>query len=296
MRILVAIDGREYSLEAARFLNHLDLTQEDEIRLLHVINFVPLLHEVQDYSEVIYTIKQEVAPKILDEALEVLKPLNVSITTSIAEGDVVEEIIRASEEGECDLIVVGSKGLRGLKSILIGSVARDVVSKATLPVLVIRQKQWDIKGRLKILFATDGSEYADSTAEVLQRIPFPIDTEITILHVVQSAIHDIPERFYIEIDDRMKDVVAEIRQKEFSESSRILDRATKILSDRYSNLRPLTKVGDPSTEILSFAENTDVDIIVTGCRGHKGIRGLLGSVSRDIMRYASMSVLIVKRC
>ncbi len=296
MRILVAIDGREYSLEAARFLNHLDLTQEDEIRLLHVINFVPLLHEVQDYSEVIYTIKQEVAPKILDEALEVLKPLNVRITTSIAEGDVVEEIIRASEEGECDLIVVGSKGLRGLKSILIGSVARDVVSKATLPVLVIRQKQWDIKGRLKILFATDGSEYADSAAEVLQGIPFPTDTEITILHVVQSAIHDIPERFYIEIDDKMKDVVAEIRQKEFSESSRILDRATKILSGRYSNLRPLTKVGDPSTEILSFAENMDVDIIVTGCRGRRGIRGFLGSVSRDVMRYASMSVLIVKRC
>ena len=296
MRIMVAVDGQEHSLEAARFLNHLELTQHDEIRLLHVINFVSLLHEIQNYSEVIYTIKQEIAPKILDEAVEALKPLSARITTSVAEGETVDEIIKASVEGECDLIVVGSKGLRGFKSILIGSVARNVVSKSKLPVLVVRKKQWNIKGKLKILFATDGSEYADAAAMVLKSLPFPKDTEVTVMHVVQSAVHDIPERFYIEIDDRMKELVAEIRQKEFSESDSILDRASRILSQRYPNIRLLTKIGDPSTEILSFSENIDIDIIVTGCRGRKGIRGILGSVSRDIMRYSTSSFLIVKKC
>ena len=296
MKFLVACDGQRHSLEAARFLSRLDIGGNDEIRLLHVINFVPLLHDVEDYSEVIFNLKQEVAPKILDEAMEAVKDTGAVLSTSVLEGDTVEKILEAATQWEADLIVLGSKGLKGLKSILLGSVARNVVVKASLPVLVIRETQWEKKGKLKILFATDGSEYADSASEVLRGVPFPEDSEVTIIHVIQSAIHDIPERFYVEVEDRMKQRVAEIRQREFSEAESIIEKAQAILSGRYKDIKTVTKVGDPSTEILSFAEKMGIDIIVTGCRGLKGIKGFLGSVSRNVMRYANSSFLIAKRC
>ncbi len=296
MKFLVACDGQRHSIEAARFLTRLDITEDDEIRLLHVINFVPLLHDVEDYSEVIFNLKQEVAPKILDEVMDIVKDTPAVLSTSVLEGDTVQKILDAATEWEADLVVLGSKGLRGLKSILLGSVARNVVVKAGMPVLVVREKQWDIKDKIKILFATDGSEYADSAAEVLRGVPFPDDSEVTIIHVIQSAVHDIPERFYIEVDDRMKQRVADIRQKEFAQAERIIERTQEILGGRYKSIKTVTKVGEPSTEILSFAEKMGIDIIVTGCRGLKGIKGLMGSVSRDVMRYANSSFLIAKRC
>ncbi len=296
MKFLVACDGQRHSLEAARFLTRFNLSGSDEIRLLHVINFVPLLHEVEDYSEVIYNLKQEVAPKILDEAMEIVKETTAVLSTTVLEGETVERIIDAATEWEADLIVMGSKGLRGWKSILLGSVARNVVIKARVPVLVIRESQWHIKGPLKVLFTTDGSEYASSAAEVLRALPLPFETEVTIIHVVQSAVLDIPERLYMEIDDSVKERVAEIRQREFSTADVVIERAQEILSDRYPIIRTVTKVGDPSTEILSFADNMNSDIIVTGCRGLRGMKGLLGSVSRDVMRYAKSSFLIAKRC
>ncbi len=141
MKFLVACDGQRHSLEAARFLSRLDIGGNDEIRLLHVINFVPLLHDVEDYSEVIFNLKQEVAPKILDEAMEAVKDTGAVLSTSVLEGDTVEKILEAATQWEADLIVLGSKGLKGLKSILLGSVARNVVVKASLPVLVIRETQ-----------------------------------------------------------------------------------------------------------------------------------------------------------
>ncbi len=296
MKFLIALDGQRHSLEAARFISGLDIGEKDEVRLVHVINFVPLIHDIEDYSGVIFNIKQEIAPRILDEAVELFKDTSAVLSTSVVEGEPVEKILEVARDEEADLIVLGSKGLKGLKRILIGSVARDVVVKSTIPVLLVRESLWDVEGRLRILFATDGSEYAYSASEVLSAVPFPTDSEITLIHVIQSAVHDIPERFYIEVDDAMKVRVAEIRQKEFAHAEEILDRTERILRKRYSDIKTVTKVGEPSTEILSYADKMNPHIIVTGCRGLKGIKGLLGSVSRDVMRYASSSVLIAKRC
>jgi len=53
--------------------------------------------------------------------------------------------------------------------------------------------------------------------------------------------------------------------------------------------------GDAATEILAYAKENRVDLIVCGSRGLSEITGwLLGSVSRKLVHYAGYSVLIVK--
>jgi nucleotide-binding universal stress UspA family protein len=53
--------------------------------------------------------------------------------------------------------------------------------------------------------------------------------------------------------------------------------------------------GDAATEIIEYAKNASMDLIVVGSRGLSRIRGLLlGSVSRKLVHYAGCSVLIVK--
>ncbi|MDH4231001.1 MAG: universal stress protein, partial [Nitrospirota bacterium] len=118
----------------------------------------------------------------------------------------------------------------------------------------------------------------------------------TVLNVAWSAISDIPERLYLEIEEKVKEAVASVRSVEYKASEKILEAAVKHLQERFTYVNGLTRVGDPSIEILSMAEGLKTDIIVMGCRGLKGIKGMLGSVSRNIIRHSKCSVLIGKTC
>jgi nucleotide-binding universal stress UspA family protein len=56
----------------------------------------------------------------------------------LAEGDAVEEILRVSQEIGADLIVLGTHGRTGLERLVMGSVAEQVVRKATCPVITVK--------------------------------------------------------------------------------------------------------------------------------------------------------------
>jgi nucleotide-binding universal stress UspA family protein len=88
--------------------------------------------------------------------------------------------------------------------------------------------------------------------------------------------------------------VAGIRAREFTESEKIIEQARGYLDRRFKNIQVLTKVGYPSTEILKTGEIMEADIIAVGCRGLRGMKGIMGSVSRNILTHSTCSVLIGK--
>jgi nucleotide-binding universal stress UspA family protein len=54
--------------------------------------------------------------------------------------------------------------------------------------------------------------------------------------------------------------------------------------------------GDPADELLSLADNRDVDLIVVGSRGHGPLAGaVLGSVSQSVSQHASRTVVVAKQ-
>jgi nucleotide-binding universal stress UspA family protein len=128
----------------------------------------------------------------------------------------------------------------------------------------------------------------------LSSVPFPDDTEITILNVIATAYENIPKTFTMEINERIKKIVAITRETEFKESGKIIKKAREYLDNRFSSLEELTKIGDPSEEILNVAETINADIIAVGTSGMRGIKGMLGSVSRYILNHSRCSVFIGK--
>jgi nucleotide-binding universal stress UspA family protein len=295
MKILLATDGSEYSERAARILTYLDLSPEDEITVFHSLSWVPFLYDRESYYSTLKEIKTEIAPKILDSALDILKPLRAKISTAIVEGAAEQSIREASAESGMDLIIMVARGIKGIRSLFIGSVTKSVAMHSPIPVLVVKETSED-SGIMRIIFAADGSEYSDEAARFLSRIPFRGDTEITVLNVIWSDFSDIPERFVTEINERIKDIVAKKRSEEFSDSERIIENARKFLSKRFRTIHALTRVGDPPAEILKAAEAIKAGMIVMGCRGLSGIRGIMGSVSRNIITHSKCSVLIGKAC
>jgi nucleotide-binding universal stress UspA family protein len=66
------------------------------------------------------------------------KDPEVKLEHRLAQGDAVTEILQVANDNACDLIVMGTHGRTGLRRLLMGSVAEQVVRKASCPVLTAR--------------------------------------------------------------------------------------------------------------------------------------------------------------
>jgi len=294
MRILLATDGSEYSEEAAKLLTCLNFTPQDEITVFHAVSWIPFLYDEESYYSALKEIKKELAPKVLDSALEILGHVPANVSAAIIDGSPEEYIVDTAEESGMDMIVMGARGIKGIKTLFVGSVTRVVASRSTKPVLIARAPIGERRCGMKILVATDGSDYSLSTARFLSSLPFADDTEVSVLNVIWSKFSDIPERFTLEVNEKMKEIVADARRLEFAQSEKIIEKTREYLTKRFKHIAVLSRVGDPSAEILKTAESLDADLIAVGCRGLKGIKGMMGSVSKNILNHAKCSVLIGK--
>jgi nucleotide-binding universal stress UspA family protein len=294
MKILLATDGSEYSGAAARFLKRFNLTKEDEIVILYAVNWMPVFSELEAFYVDFGEIKKQVAPKILNSAEDILKTVKAKVSGMFVEDFPDKAIVTTAKEKGIDLIVMGARGLRGFSSYVIGSVTKLVAKHSPKPVLIIKPPHQELSGKLKILFATDGSGQSDAMGKILSSFPFPEDTEVTIMNVVFPVLSDIPERFALEINDRMKELAAGTREAELRESENILKKAHEFLRGKFSRVEEKTRFGDPSGEILHAAEELNADIIALGSSGMRGIKGMIGSVSRYVLNHSKCSVLIGK--
>ena len=299
MKVLLATDGSASSENAASFLTRMAWSPDDSITVFHAVYAIPFHYDEKFYWTTLQSIKKECAPRVIDSAAEILKPVRASISGEIEEGTLhpctpEQCIIRVAEASGMDLIVLGGSGRKGLASVFIGSVSRAVVNNATKPVLVVKQQASVPSDRMRVLFAADGSEHSRATAEFMTTLPFPDTAEFTIIHVIPSNFLDVPERFVTEIDERVKDAVASIRSREFTESEKIIEQARGYLGRKYKQLHVLSKVGDPPTEILKAGADMEADLIAVGRRGARGTQGALEGVSRNILNHAACSVLIVR--
>jgi nucleotide-binding universal stress UspA family protein len=294
MKILLPTDGSEYSETAAKFLKRLNLSENDEITILHVISEDHFQDKEDYYYARIKEIKKGIAPKILDSSMNILKSLPAKISTALMNGYPDKCILDAAVNSNADLIVMGPKRLKGIKSRIIGSVTKSVSINSPKPVLVVKPSQADSADKMKILFATDGSDYARKAGETLSIIPFYDNTEITVLHVVTPAFYDVPDRFMTKIDQNDREDLKNFSSQEMRESQKIIAQIVEYLMERFSNIRTVTRTGDPSDEILQTANELNADMIVVGSKGMGGFRGIVESLSRYILSAADCSVLIGK--
>lgn len=135
--ILVPFDGSvlaEKSLEKAIALAQLDPNMK--ITVLLVVEFPPKTYQYDFYHKIkdsiIQDAEQTVQPAKFDLAL-ISNPSQVLIK----EGLSYKVILETANELQCDLIIMGSRGLSGIKEFL-GSVSHTVIQRASIPVLLMK--------------------------------------------------------------------------------------------------------------------------------------------------------------
>jgi nucleotide-binding universal stress UspA family protein len=141
-KILVPLDGSENSYRALSAACDLAENCNATIELLYVFLIskeIPAYTQINSsyIPEVVFTDAQEKGQSTLKEGLNRI-PSSIAATSSLEIGFPAEKIIEISENIKCDLIVIGSRGLGAIKSIVAGSVSSYVVHHAACPVMVVR--------------------------------------------------------------------------------------------------------------------------------------------------------------
>ncbi len=145
---------------------------------------------------------------------------------------------------------------------------------------------------MKILLGVDGSKYSEWAAGYLASLPFIMEPNIQVLHVLEWQTYNVP--MMLDVSTRKK-VINLSREKSLKAGKKILDNLQKKLSLRFKSVKSELVEGDIAEKLIQKAEKEDIDLVIVGCRGLGNITSfILGSVSQRIMTYAPCSVLIVK--
>ena len=198
-------------------------------------------------------------------------------------------IAKAAEEVGADLVVVGSRGNTGFTRLLLGSVAERVVRHTKSHVMVARPKTQGRGGFKRVLVPTDFSETAQHAFDLAADLLAP-DGVIEALHCWQlppmAGGHYIPAP--------SAKVVAEMRQDLSRRTEAAGERTLAPLRERGLNIEFRQVEAAPATAIVDAAAAGNVDAIVMGSHGRRGLqRFLLGSLAETTVRYAPVSVVVV---
>lgn len=142
-RILVAVDGSEASDKALEYAIQLAKQEQADLTVLAVVepehpqsHMFPTEYTSKPYNDAeknrLEQVLKEGAKKANNEAPDV--PLEMKLLF----GRPGEEIVKECTEGAYKLVVVGSRGIGGIKGIILGSVSKSVADMAPCPVLIVK--------------------------------------------------------------------------------------------------------------------------------------------------------------
>jgi nucleotide-binding universal stress UspA family protein len=140
-RILHATDFSPASRAAFRMAVALAQREPARLLLLHVLTppspLVSGRRPPSSYLELL-AMARRAARRRLDQALREARSAGGRVEGKLVEGGAVDEILKAGRRWRPDLIVIGTHGRGGVRRFLLGSVAEQVVRRASRPVLTVR--------------------------------------------------------------------------------------------------------------------------------------------------------------
>lgn len=139
-RILVPVDFSDHTPSLLEWAAHLAEEHASRVLLLHAYHLPVEFQQLEGAylpADFWASVKAEAQEQLGRLAAE-LRARDIEVETIVCEGYAATVIVEEADRRNADLIVIGTRGLSGLKHMLLGSIAERVVQKAHCPVLTVK--------------------------------------------------------------------------------------------------------------------------------------------------------------
>ena len=287
MKYLLAVDGSDQSLDAARAFEA--LTPAESLKVLHVVSVPGIPYPAiganvaKDLAMTVERAMKEEGERALDQAVSLLPLHPGSVSKQLEMGSPAESILKMAQDEKVDLMVMGARGLGLIREQIFGSVSHRVMTHASCSTLLVKQPVRSIKN---LLIPIEGQEDSDAVLTFFKKNPFREPCSITVLHVLPMVQPVWPVGAMISPEFR-KEMMA------------YAGKFTQVLCIELERLghqaKGLAIEGAPSVAIVEEVRKTKPDLLVMRTNSHSGVsRFFLGSVSHSVAHHTDCSILLVR--
>jgi nucleotide-binding universal stress UspA family protein len=272
-KILLADSGTGHSEEMLRMLLDIPGLKHASVSILHV---VPAQLSPEDLA-----VKMEEGGKLLGEAVQKLHLDPSRVNSILRQGDAKTVVCEVADELNVDLIIMGSRGLKRLQSILANSVSQYVFQLAQRPMLLVKDDIY-VKRVNRVMVALDKTGSSQEAARIAQFLARDVKGgELILTHVATTG-----------------------KPPANAEEDPVLAAPLKAARQLGINARAISISGSrPGQDICNLADENRVDLLVMGspdrrptiAKGLPDLDRLMGGSISDYVRvYANCPVLLVR--
>lgn len=266
-KILLADSGIGLTTEMLQSLRDLPAIKGASLTVLHVV-------PSQVTTEAMEA-KMEEGEKILAQTLESLDIEGDLIETMLRQGDPKDTVCKVAEEIKADLIIMGSRGLKRLESILANSVSQYVFQLTNRPMLLVKDDIY-VKKIKRVMVALDKSDVTQHALELALFLlkDYP-DAELILTRVNPD------------LDPKLLPL-----SKAEMENNPVIAEALGPVKRQGVKYRCVVTGGRPSQEICKLVDENNIDLLVMGspdrrpsiAKGLPDLDRLLGTSLSDYVR------------
>ncbi|MDZ7965180.1 MAG: universal stress protein [Nostoc sp. DedSLP03] len=277
-RILLAVSGLGHAEEMLKTLKEIPSIQSAKVTILHVVQ--------AQRTATTMTAKWENGGKILANAIQTLNLDPSQVSSILREGDPKDVVCQVADEIDADLIIMGSRGLKRLQSILSNSVSQYVFQLSSRPMLLVKDDIY-VKRIKRIMVAIDNSDSAKNC-----------------LKLALFLLRDIPggELILANISTDFGGKKSEITQVNPAKNP-VLAAAVAEAEKQGIQSRSYISSGKPGEEICRLAEELNIDLLLLGspdrrpsiAKSFVDIDRLIGSSLSDYVRVNATCPVLLAR-
>lgn len=238
-KILLAVSGLGHAEEMLKFLKEVPSIRDAKVTVLHVVS--------PQSTSAVMTQKWEEGGKILANAIQSLDLDPSQVSSILRQGDPKDVVCQVADEIDADLIIMGSRGLKRLQSILSNSVSQYVFQLSSRPMLLVKDDVY-VKRINRIMVAIDKS---DSAKHCLKLALF-------LLRGIQGG-----QLILTNITTDLRGKIAELTEVT-PEKNSVLGEALAEAERVGVRARCFNGSGKPGEEICHLAEQLNVDLLLLG--------------------------------
>ncbi|MEM9927446.1 MAG: universal stress protein [Cyanobacteria bacterium P01_D01_bin.50] len=276
--ILLAVSGTGQAEDMLKVMEEIPSIQRAKVSILHVV-------PPQTTAQVMTT-KLEEGGKLLANTIQKLQLNPNQVNSLLRQGDPKDVVGQVADEIDADLIIMGSRGLKRLRSILANSVSQYVFQLSSRPMLLVKNDIY-VKRINRIMVAIDKSEAST----------YCLDLALFLIRDIKGG-----ELILTHVITDLKSPSAETAQVN-AEKHPILAAAANEAKKRGINVRCVLSIGKPGEKICSLAQEMNVDLLLLGspdrrpsiAKSFVDLDKLLGSSLSDYVRTNATCPVLLAR-